>query len=308
MDKMTLNILLKYLANHLYLEYDKKLNVWNIVLSELLFKPASSNWYNHKRRFLDLNLKIEKFVSLSEGEQERFELNFSQKESTVQYYSIFSFYSIFKDNLFYIQNKEDCKALSYYGIEDAGDRVRLSVGKETHSSSIYYSKTKLLKLFKDRYNGLLKLKKVLEAPKMKNPKAGKLSYYYNEFSKSIKEIVFTDSDILFFKALVCINASNHLYPVHAFIDNVAKLIGSEVKDSCRWTIDNGWGSYTYTSIRNVVSLDKMSDEYKAILHFAWAYYKKNNNLKSSEAERYIEMTNSTLGMVLSSGGYTHISG
>ena len=310
MDIIKLEILLKYLTSHLYLKYDEQTNVWNIELSDKLLKPISSNWYNQNRDFLNLDLKIETFVSLNDGVQERFSLNFIPKNnnSSHNYYSEFSFYNIFRDNLFYIQNKEECKTLEYYGIENSGDRVRLTVGKCSESSSIYYSKAKLLKLFKARHIKLLKLKNILEASKLKNPKAGKVSYYYNEFSKSLKELVFSESDVLYFKSLVNIKASHYVYPVHAFIDNAAKVLGVNVKDSCKWTIDNGWGSYTYTYIRNVIDLDKLSDEEYFVLQFAWAYYKKNNKLSSSEANRFLKMTRNTLGMVQSSGGYTHVSG
>lgn len=310
MDIIKLEILLKYLTSHLYLKYDEKTNVWNIELSDKLLKPISSNWYNQNRDFLNLDLKIETFVSLNDGVQERFSLDFSPKNnsSTHNYYSEFSFYTIFRDNLFYIQNKEECKTLEYYGIEDAGDRVRLTVGKCSESSSIYYSKAKLLKLFKARHIKLLKLKNILESSKIKNPKIGKVSYYYNEFSKSLKEVLFSESDVLYFKSLVNIKASNYLYPVHAFIDNAAKVLGVSIKDSSKWTIDNGWGSYTYTYIRNSIDLDKLSDEEYLVLQFAWAYYKKNNKLSSSESNRFLEMTRNTLGMVQMSGGYTHVSG
>ena len=143
---------------------------------------------------------------------------------------------------------------------------------------------------------------------MKNPTVGKSSYYYNDFSNSIKEVVITEDSLALFKKLTKLKASNYLYPVHTFIDNVAEIIGVKVKDSCNWTIDNGWGSYTYTYIRNTIDLGYISDEDYLILQFAWAYYKKNNNLKSSEADRYMEISNNTMGMVQCSGGYTHISG
>ena len=165
-----------------------------------------------------------------------------------------------------------------------------------------------------RYKELLKVVKDLELYIDKS--SGSKQHFSQNFKKSgfyfkdvlvsgkIEKFIFSDDACNKIKKLE-LSKLDHVSCPYRFQEKIAKVLGVEInKDNIKTTIDNGWGSYTYTFIMYTIDWYKLNEEERNIIKYAYNRFK---NICLLPKERYLKINGGLLGLV-QSNGYTYVSG
>ena len=282
-------------------------NKYEMVISNHLTSPVRSSWYKKGNKNCDISLDFRKIFSLANnGEVEVVDFKLVDiKETDATRFNEFYFYAVFGDrfkNLY----KSVLDELSYWRISKSihyKNKVLLNYGKDRQSELSYMTIKALEKMLAKRVLEVSKYVDKLNANKAAIvPKPDKPFWYFNI---NINRMDYAEFDQIrlddmghFFK--------RKYYSIHRLIDDLAAHFGIVIRDCANFSIDNGWGSYTYTYIRNFFDMDSLSDQQKRIAKYILNYHGLKG-LKTHEYERRLEISSNRIGMVQTSGGYTHVS-
>lgn len=130
-------------------------------------------------------------------------------------------------------------------------------------------------------------------------------YFYDMFSsKNIEKFIFDEDSLNKIKKMK-LNKLTSMSSPFKFQEEIAKVLDITInKDNKKTTIDNGWGSYTYTFMCYSINYTSLCNQDKKLVSYFWNRFK---NIASDPDGRYLRLNGGQLGFVQSSGGYTHVS-
>jgi hypothetical protein len=282
-------------------------NKYEMVISNHLTSPSRSSWCKEGNKNCNISLDFRKIFSLAnnaEVEVVDFKL-VDIKGTDASRFNDFYFYAVFGDR-FKDLYKSVLDELSYWRISKSihyKNKVLFNYGKNCNSELTYMTITSLEKMLAKRVLEVSKYVDKLNANKAAFvPKQDKAFWYFNIQNRKMDYAEFNQIQLddmgHFFK--------RKYYSMHRLIDDLAAHFGIVIRDSANFSIDNGWGSYTYTFIRNFFDMDKLTDQQKRIVKYILNYHVLKG-LKTHEYERRLEIGSNRIGMVQTSGGYTHVS-
>lgn len=317
-NKKIKELIIAYFINGIQLNWNSKTLKYELKFSEHLIEPRKSPWYNKAYKFNNLEIDYKKLPVLGSDIMARIlNINLKEKENDSNYYNRFYINSILEYTQLYKEIKEseiiDISKIDSYGITHDGKKLYIKVlsTKKEDDKTIAESKTiKIsLEIFKKKLlDRIISIEDLIEklnsnVYKPRLISGRKIFIVENRILKEKKYNTYQmDTIKLFLKNFKKIKGIHHL------INCIGKHYNLNTIDSRKWTINNGWGSYTYTYIRNLIDIENLPIEDKEVIKF-YIYYLTNNKLISqNEGNRYLHIDNCTIGMIQSSGGYTYVSG
>lgn len=134
----------------------------------------------------------------------------------------------------------------------------------------------------------------------------KNGFYFKDILNDgrIKKIIFTEDGLNKIKELKLTKLNSQSCP-YKFQEKLARILGINVdKENRSISIDNGYGSYTYTFMCYSINYTELNEEHKNIVNYAYNRFK---NISIQPKERYIKINKGMLGFVQNTGGYTYVS-
>lgn len=291
----------EYLKCFIYLNKDKDKII--IAIKEAITKPKDAGYYNSSRKFSVINLDINILPSLETGKEE---INFNmelvpKKDSSV--FLSFEQYQVLSNHPDYSIMKDTIDSIDYYGIEptswDKHPRVNLGKGSESIAKkyTLRMLKSIIKKRIKELYSAKLMLEKCYTKKRALIVKPDKQTYFFSYDTKKIISYVYSKDECYLIKEFIYSNKK--LDCPFDFIKELSIFLEVKLNKSCKYTIDNGWGSYTYTYMWNYI------DSYpkKIVDYLIWYYQFKFDMVTENH---YLRFGKGMLGMVQKSG-YTYVS-
>jgi hypothetical protein len=200
---------------------------------------------------------------------------------------------------------------THYGFEMLPDNkmLRLSIGKEKNSIIDYITLSSIQNAFKERYTYLQGL-----ANKLNNQE-------YPDFTKDYKtseNVYIRDNNVRWThfdkdrtkhisKLLTQLRKKapklKYGFDLINFLGEYFSVSACKQKNH---TLDNGWGSYTYTYIWNSINLTNDMLTYDECYYILY-YVEYILGVKLNTSNHYLNHNPRNLGMIQRGGGYTHVS-
>lgn len=179
-----------------------------------------------------------------------------------------------------------------------------NISKKDLEKSILIKLKELLKVQKD----LIQYKEKANSTKNFSQTIRKSGFYFYDdilsYKGKIKKVSFSQDALDKIKKMK-VNKINSGTCPYEYQEKISKLLGLDLEKSNKSiSIDNGWGSYTYTFMAYSIYMSDLSEEDKNLVSYLWNRFK---NISSRPNDRYLKLNKGYLGFVQNSGGYTHVS-
>lgn len=308
--------LVRFLSRMVILERNLE-NEYNIVCTKTITSPSKSSWYNKSLKNLKIDASCKILPSLGNGKYTMVHhTRLDKTEPTDRYFSISKCADNYDMNVYkdkemleaFILNKYD-----FYALTDQNDKFFNIIlgGSKVENVIQMVSKKILEKEFTQRYKILHKLKSTLEsgkAIKMKADYDNAYMYKNKSYFLYINEEKYKKFDYIFTRVKQLLKTYKKGCVVFDGFDLIAVLAdayGVQARVNENFSIDNGWGSYTYTTIHHVINIkDYLSDK---DLYYIKFYLEHNFGIDLDNNDYYFNDSTVKCGMIPRRGGYTHVS-
>lgn len=276
-----------------------------------LEKPSKSSWYNTNRTFFNIKVDFNIFPNIIDGLESRI-LNISYvKNDDNKFNDIW--YGVFENSLYkkVIDNISKPKRPHSYGIIAVNeDTIKFELLIDNVGYRTNIKKVTIEKAINKRIKELLNLKDRINSKKITIVKFPKTFLTFDPFNNKVKCCTLNADQVEIIKDIDSVirkYTERKDISTHWFITYIANYFKLRVVDSRDWSIDNGWGSYTYTYIRHVIDLCSLEDYQKDVIRYIFEYMINSKKIVRVEFERTLNVSSRSIGMVQNRGGYTYVS-
>lgn len=277
-----------------------------------LEKPSKSSWYNTNKTFYNIKVDFNILPNVMDGSESRIlNIDYIKKEDSTKFTDIW--YGVFENSVYkkVLDNISKPKRPHSYGITEINeDTIRICLLIDDTGYWTRIKKDTIEKAINKRIKELLNLKNLIDSKKITIAKFPKTFLTFDPFSNKVKYRTLNTDQVEIIKDIDSVirkYTKRGNISTHEFIKYIADYFKLNIIDSRDWSIDNGWGSYTYTFIRHVIDLDSLEDYQKEVIRYIFEYMINSGKIKRVEFERTLNVSYKSIGMVQNSGGYTYVS-